>query len=174
MVSLVSAGLGIGFASQGTKDFANGNFQLRKMRGGDFRIGIRVAWNTEDPTAVRDDIIYRPLTAQATQTACKRTFAVSASCCGAAQASGKAGDHFKILSKRGKSRNPNRSSKRSKQALNLRITIGWPMRPSSPRHTRFMAANAATAVVYCGLNAWFEGEEVEFRRFARLFRRLGN
>jgi hypothetical protein len=37
-----------------------------------------------------------------------------------------------------------------------------------------MAANAATAVAYCGLNAWFEGEEVEFRRFARLFRRLGN
>ena len=37
-----------------------------------------------------------------------------------------------------------------------------------------MAANAATAVAYCGLNAWFEGEKVEFRRFARLFRGLGN
>jgi len=35
-------------------------------------------------------------------------------------------------------------------------------------------SDAATAVVYCGLDAWFEGEEVEFRRFARLFRRLRN
>ncbi len=35
-------------------------------------------------------------------------------------------------------------------------------------------SDAATAVAYCGLNAWFEGEEVEFRRFARLFRRLIN
>ena len=35
-------------------------------------------------------------------------------------------------------------------------------------------SDAATAVAYCGLDAWFEGEEVEFRRFARLFRRLRN
>jgi hypothetical protein len=34
--------------------------------------------------------------------------------------------------------------------------------------------DAATAVAYCGLDAWFEGEEVEYRRFARLFRRLMN
>ncbi len=32
-------------------------------------------------------------------------------------------------------------------------------------------SDAATAVAYCGLDAWFEGE-AEFRRFARLFRRL--
>jgi hypothetical protein len=35
-------------------------------------------------------------------------------------------------------------------------------------------SDAATAVACCGLDAWFEGEEVEFRRFARLFRRLMN
>ncbi len=33
---------------------------------------------------------------------------------------------------------------------------------------------ANTAIAYCGLDAWFEGEEAEFRRFARLFRRLMN
>lgn len=35
-------------------------------------------------------------------------------------------------------------------------------------------SEAATAVAYCGLDAWFENEEVEFRRFARMFRRLRN
>ncbi len=35
-------------------------------------------------------------------------------------------------------------------------------------------SEAATAVAYCGLEAWSEDEEVEFRRFARLFRRLRN
>ena len=35
-------------------------------------------------------------------------------------------------------------------------------------------SDAAIAVAYCGLDAWFEGEEVELRRFARLFRRLIN
>ena len=57
LVSLVSAGLGIGFAPQWTKEFPNRNFELRKVRGVDFRIGMGVAWNTEDPTSSRDDII---------------------------------------------------------------------------------------------------------------------
>ena len=35
-------------------------------------------------------------------------------------------------------------------------------------------SEAATAVAFRGLEAWFEDEEVEFRRFARLFRRLSN
>ena len=35
-------------------------------------------------------------------------------------------------------------------------------------------SDAASAVAYCGLDAWFDGEEVEFRLFARLFRRLMN
>jgi DNA-binding transcriptional LysR family regulator len=57
LVSLVSAGLGIGFAPQWTKDFPNRNFELRRVRGIDFRIGMGVAWNCEDPTASRDDIV---------------------------------------------------------------------------------------------------------------------
>ena len=35
-------------------------------------------------------------------------------------------------------------------------------------------SEAPTVIAYCGLEAWFEGEEAEFRRFARLFRRLMN
>ncbi|CAN7593021.1 hypothetical protein [Pararhizobium sp. LjRoot238] len=35
-------------------------------------------------------------------------------------------------------------------------------------------SEAATAVAYCGLDAWFEDEEEEFRRFTRIFRRLRN
>ena len=35
-------------------------------------------------------------------------------------------------------------------------------------------SDAATAVAFCGLEAWFEDEEVEFRRFASLLRRLRN
>ncbi|MBP1883915.1 hypothetical protein J2Z50_002204 [Ensifer mexicanus] len=35
----------------------NRNFELRKVSGVDFRIGLGVAWNKEDPTASRDDII---------------------------------------------------------------------------------------------------------------------
>lgn len=35
-------------------------------------------------------------------------------------------------------------------------------------------SEAATAVAYCALDAWFEDEEVEFRRFAQMFRRLRN
>ena len=57
LISLVSAGLGIGFAPQWTRDFPNRNFELRKVRGVDFKIGMGVAWNMEDPTASRDDII---------------------------------------------------------------------------------------------------------------------
>ena len=57
LVSLVSAGLGIGFAPEWTEGMPNRNFELRKVRGVDFRIGLGVAWNKEDPTAGRDDII---------------------------------------------------------------------------------------------------------------------
>jgi hypothetical protein len=35
-------------------------------------------------------------------------------------------------------------------------------------------SDAAIAVAYCGLDAWIEGDEVEFRHFARLSRRLRN
>jgi hypothetical protein len=33
---------------------------------------------------------------------------------------------------------------------------------------------AATAIAYCALDAWFEAEDAEFRRFAGMFRRLRN
>jgi hypothetical protein len=35
-------------------------------------------------------------------------------------------------------------------------------------------SEAATAIAYCGLDAWFDDNEAEFRRFARVFRRLLN
>ncbi|MBD9650178.1 LysR family transcriptional regulator [Ensifer sp. ENS09] len=57
LVSLVSAGLGIGFVPEWTKDLPNRNFELRPVRGVDLKIGLGVAWNKEDPTASRDDII---------------------------------------------------------------------------------------------------------------------
>jgi DNA-binding transcriptional LysR family regulator len=57
LVSLVSAGLGIGFAPQWVEDLPNRAFELKKVRGIDFKIGLGVAWNKEDPTASRDDIV---------------------------------------------------------------------------------------------------------------------
>ncbi len=57
LVSLVSAGLGIGFVPEWTQDLPNRGFELKKVRGVDFKIGLGVAWNREDPTAARDDII---------------------------------------------------------------------------------------------------------------------
>ncbi|NVD42943.1 hypothetical protein BLJAPNOD_05693 [Ensifer sp. M14] len=56
-MSLVSAGLGIGFAPEWTLDLPNRNFELRKVRGVDFKIGLGVAWSKDDPTAARVDII---------------------------------------------------------------------------------------------------------------------
>ncbi|MBP1884550.1 DNA-binding transcriptional LysR family regulator [Ensifer mexicanus] len=45
LVSLVSSGLGIGFAPEWTDGMPNRNFELRKVSGIDFRIGLGVAWN---------------------------------------------------------------------------------------------------------------------------------
>ncbi len=56
-ISLLSAGLGIGFAPRWIRDFPSRNFELRKVKGVDFTIVIGRAWNIEDPTASRDDII---------------------------------------------------------------------------------------------------------------------
>ncbi|EJJ30063.1 LysR family regulator, partial [Rhizobium sp. CF142] len=57
LVSLVSAGLDIGFAPEWTQDLPNRGFELKKVRDVDFKIGLGPAWNREDPTASRDDII---------------------------------------------------------------------------------------------------------------------
>nr|WP_312363394.1 LysR substrate-binding domain-containing protein [Ensifer sp.] len=57
LVSLVSAGLGIGFAPEWTRDLPNRKFELRPVRGVDLKIGLGVAWNKDDPATARDDII---------------------------------------------------------------------------------------------------------------------
>jgi len=57
LVSLVSAGLGVGFAPEWTADLPSQNVELRQVRGIDFKIGLGVAWNIDDPTTARDDII---------------------------------------------------------------------------------------------------------------------
>ncbi|NMN73831.1 hypothetical protein AF71_00057000, partial [Rhizobium sp. 57MFTsu3.2] len=40
-----------------TLDLPNRGFELKKVSGIDFRIGLGIAWNREDPTAGRDDIV---------------------------------------------------------------------------------------------------------------------
>lgn len=57
LVSLVSAGLGIGFAPEWTMDLPNRNFELRPVRGVELKLGLGVAWNKDDPATSRDDII---------------------------------------------------------------------------------------------------------------------
>ncbi|NEJ01286.1 LysR family transcriptional regulator [Rhizobium ruizarguesonis] len=57
LVSLVSAGLGTGFAPEWTMDIPNRTFVLKKVRGIEFKIGLGIAWSKEDPTASRDDIV---------------------------------------------------------------------------------------------------------------------
>jgi DNA-binding transcriptional LysR family regulator len=57
LVSLVSAGLGVGFAPEWVQDLPNRAFALKQVRGIDFRIGLGLAWNKDDPTASRDDIV---------------------------------------------------------------------------------------------------------------------
>lgn len=53
LVSLVSDG----FAPECTEGLPNQAFELKAVRGIDFRIGLGVAWNKEDPTASRDDFV---------------------------------------------------------------------------------------------------------------------
>ncbi len=72
------------------------------------------------------------------------------------------------------SRNPYRSSK-------MQQTSPRPADHGDPADDAIIAeavalygSDAATAVAFCGLDAWFEDEEVEFRRFARMFSRLRN
>ncbi len=44
-------------APEWTEGLPNRAFELKAVRGIDFRIGLGVAWNKEDPTASRDDIV---------------------------------------------------------------------------------------------------------------------
>ena len=47
----------MGFVPEWTQDLPNRDFELKTVRGVDFKIGLGVAWNREDPTAACDDII---------------------------------------------------------------------------------------------------------------------
>ncbi|EJJ29946.1 hypothetical protein PMI11_01817 [Rhizobium sp. CF142] len=57
LVSPVSTGLRFGFVPGWTQDLLNRGFELKKVRGVAFKIGLGVAWNREDSTASGDDII---------------------------------------------------------------------------------------------------------------------
>jgi DNA-binding transcriptional LysR family regulator len=57
LISLVSAGLGIGFVPEWAQEFAGRNFVLRKVAGIDFDIGLCVAWNNDDPVSRKDEIL---------------------------------------------------------------------------------------------------------------------
>ncbi|MCO6181023.1 LysR family transcriptional regulator [Ciceribacter sp. RN22] len=57
MVSLVSAGVGVGFVPEWTRDLPNRSFHLREVAGMDFKVGLGLAWNKEDPAANRDEIV---------------------------------------------------------------------------------------------------------------------
>jgi len=57
LISLVSAGIGIGFVPEWTRDLPNRNFLLREVDGISFNIALGIAWNKEDPTANREEIL---------------------------------------------------------------------------------------------------------------------
>jgi DNA-binding transcriptional LysR family regulator len=63
MLALVSAKVGVGFVPEWVTEIPGRNFELRKVEGVDLRIGLGLAWSTDDPTANRDSIIElcRPL-----------------------------------------------------------------------------------------------------------------
>ncbi|MBY2919739.1 LysR family transcriptional regulator, partial [Rhizobium leguminosarum] len=44
-------------APEWTEGLPNRAFELKAVRGIDFRIGLGVAWSKDDPTASRDDIV---------------------------------------------------------------------------------------------------------------------
>lgn len=71
-------------------------------------------------------------------------------------------------------RNPFRS-KRPQQTSPRPTDQGNPADDAIINQARALyGSEAATAVAYCGLAAWFEDEEAEFHRFARMVRRLRN
>lgn len=51
-----SVGLGIGVVPERTQDLPNRGFELKKVRGVDFKIGLGVACKRESRPATHDDI----------------------------------------------------------------------------------------------------------------------
>jgi hypothetical protein len=177
LMSLVSAGLGIGFAPQWTRDFPNRNFELRKVRGVDFRIGMGVAGTPRIrlPRATTSSILPARWSDRrdSLQQRCR-------------------GERFEPAQRRQapatlaiiENSHQTRETNDVAQSSSVEETAGHKPATSRPRQSgrrrhhrsgkRACGSDAATAVAYCGLDAWFEGEEEEFRLFARLFRRLMN
>lgn len=72
------------------------------------------------------------------------------------------------------SRNPSRF-KRPQQVNPQPANVGDPADEAIIEQAHVLyGSEAATAVAFCGLDAWFDGEEEEFRRLAGVFRRLRN
>lgn len=57
LASLVSSGLGVGFVPEWMRELPNGEVTLKEVEGVDLKVGLSIAWNKEDPTANRDEII---------------------------------------------------------------------------------------------------------------------
>lgn len=57
LVSLVSSGLGVGFVPEWTRDLPNRAVVTKGVEGINFKVGLSIAWNKEDPTVNRDEII---------------------------------------------------------------------------------------------------------------------
>ena len=57
MLALVSSKVGVGFVPEWVTQIPGRNFELRTVEGIDLRIGLGLAWSTDDPTANRDSII---------------------------------------------------------------------------------------------------------------------
>lgn len=57
LFSLVASGLGVGFVPEWMQELPNRNVVFRKVEGVDFSVSLSIAWNKEDPTANRDEII---------------------------------------------------------------------------------------------------------------------
>lgn len=57
LAALVSAEVGVGFVPEWTLGLPNRTFELRPVTGVDLRVRLGLAWNKDDPTANRDDIV---------------------------------------------------------------------------------------------------------------------
>jgi DNA-binding transcriptional LysR family regulator len=57
LVTLVSAGIGVGFVPEWAHEFASRSLVLRKVAGIDFDIGLCVAWNNDDPVSRKEEIL---------------------------------------------------------------------------------------------------------------------
>lgn len=57
LLSLVAAGIGVGFVPEWAEGFPKRNFALREIEGVDLRIRMGLAWSMEDPVANKDEIV---------------------------------------------------------------------------------------------------------------------